>query len=64
VTFIGLCPSVMMVMMPYKVSITSTSIGSHRLLDAQPTFRSEMGLKDMRRMKRATTKAGVVATIP
>ncbi len=65
VTFIGLRPSVMMGMMPYKVSIlTSTSIGSHHLLDAQPTFRSGMGLRDTRRVKRATTEAGVVARIP
>jgi hypothetical protein len=54
----------MMGMTPYKVSITSTSIGSHCLLDAPPTFESEMGLRDTRRTKRATTKAGVVATIP
>ncbi len=62
-TFIGSCPSVMMGMMPYKVSITSTSIGSHCLLDALPTFESGMGLRNTRRTKRATTKAEVVATI-
>ncbi len=54
----------MMGMMPYKVSITSTSIGSHCLLDAPHTFGSGMGLRVMRRMKRVTTKAGVVAMNP
>jgi hypothetical protein len=34
------------------------------LLDAPPTFGSGMGLRDTRRTKRATTKAGVVARIP
>ncbi len=63
-TFIGLRPSVMMGKMPYKVSITSTSIGSHRSLDAPPTFEPGMGLRDTRRTKRAMTKAGVVAMIP
>ncbi len=63
-TLIGLRPSVTMGMTPYKVSITSTSIGSHLLLDDPPTFGSGMGLRDTRRMKRATTKAGVVAMIP
>jgi hypothetical protein len=48
----------------YKVSITSTSIGSHRSLDPLPTFGSGMGLRVTRRTKRAMTKAGVVATNP
>jgi hypothetical protein len=64
VTLIGLRPSVMMGMMSYKVSITSTRIGSHRLLDAPPIFGSGMGLRVTRRTKRAMTKAGVVATNP
>ncbi len=63
VTLIGSHPSVMMGMMPYKVSITSTSLGSHCLLDTPPIFGSGMGVRDTRRTKRATTKAGVVATI-
>ena len=63
-TLEGLRPSVLMGMMPYKVSITSMSIGSHRLLDALPTFGSGMGMRVTRRTRRAITKAGVVVMKP
>jgi hypothetical protein len=59
----------MKVMMPWKMSITSTRIGNSRFLDALPTFRSGKGSRVTRKLKGATTwgatmKAGVAALNP